>query len=294
MSPQLYQHVPQFGLAQPTLRIVSIRGIELAVWEWPGEGTPLLFAHATGFHARCWDQVIRSLPGRRAIAIDLRGHGHSAKPDPPYPWREFGRDIAEIADLLQVQGAIGVGHSMGGHSIVSSAILRPGLYAAMLLVDPTIFTPELYGATPLESSFILRRRRFWNSPTEMFENFSTRAPFAEWNRDVLRDYCEFGLLPRGSDFELACPPLVEASIYPLSVAPESNLHDEIPSLTQPVVVIRGGIPWKVERFDLNSSPTDPKLASRFPHGRDILLEGRSHYIPMESPEWVAEQIAGLL
>lgn len=267
--------------------------MDLAVWEWPGEGTPLLFAHATGFHGRCWDQVIRALPGRRAIAIDLRGHGRSSKPEPPYLWRSFGRDVAEIAGMLEIRGAIGIGHSMGGHSIVSSAIERPETYSAFCLIDPTIFPPWIYGRAPLESAFITRRRRFWSSPGEMFESFRNRAPFALWNPDVLRDYCEFGLLPSGNEFELACPPLVEASIYPLSVAPESNLHPYLQAITQPAIVMRGGTPWNTERFDLNASPTDPDLASRLPNGRDIFLEGRSHYIPMETPEWVAEQIAQL-
>ncbi|SPE39680.1 Alpha/beta hydrolase fold [Candidatus Sulfopaludibacter sp. SbA3] len=280
----------QFGLTEPVLKILPIRGNDIAIWEWPGEDPPLLFAHATGFHARCWDAVIRRLPGHRAIAIDLRGHGRSAKPDPPYPWRGFGEDVAEIAALLDLRGAVGIGHSMGGHSIVSSALLRPETYASMFLIDPTIFQPEYYGRRPLDSSFILRRRRYWSSPEEMFESFRNRAQFALWHPEVLHDYCEYGLLPAGAEFELACPPLVEASIYPLSAAPESNLHGEMERCTQPVVVVRAGFPWKRETFDLNASPTDPDLASRFPQGCDVLLTGRSHFIPMESPEWVAEEI----
>lgn len=282
--------MPQFGVAAPVLRIVPVRSLDLAVWEWPGEGPPLFFAHATGFHARAWDAVIRRLPGRRALAVDLRGHGRSAKPAPPYPWRAFGQDLAEIAAFLDLRGAIGIGHSMGGHSMVHSAHLRPETYQSLFLIDPTIFPPERYGARPFDSSFILRRRRYWSSPAEMYESFRPRLPFSAWNEEMLRDYCEYGLLPAGEQFELACPPEVEASIYPLSVAPESNLHDEVPGISQPVTVVRGGIPWTAERFNLNSSPTDPNLAARFPRGSDILLTGRSHYIPMEIPEWVAEQI----
>jgi pimeloyl-ACP methyl ester carboxylesterase len=281
-------------VAEPVLRIVPIRGIDLAIWEWPGEGPPLVFAHATGFHARCWDAVIRRLPGRRAIAIDLRGHGRSGKPDPPYPWRSIGQDVAEIAALLDLHSAIGIGHSMGGHSIVCSALLRPATYAALFLIDPTIFPPGYYGKAPLDSTFILRRRRYYSSLAEMLDRFRTREPFVKWHREVFRDYCEYGLLPAGDEFELACPPLVEASIYPLSVAPESDLNSELGSFPGPVVVVRGGIPWKMGTFDLNASPTDPDLAARFPQGRDVLLAGRSHFIPMEIPEWVAEEVAGLL
>src|SRR4051794_4908927 len=109
---------------QPSLTMLPVRGLDVAVWDWPGAGPPLLFAHATGFHGRCWDQVIRRLPGRRAIALDFRGHGRSSKPEPPYPWREFGEDLAEVARQLDLRDAVGVGHSMGGHSIVLAAALR--------------------------------------------------------------------------------------------------------------------------------------------------------------------------
>src|SRR5581483_10324419 len=192
-----------------------------------------------------------------------------------------------------IESAIGVGHSMGGHSIVSSALTRPETYRALFLIDPTIFPPELYGAPRLNSAFILKRRRYWESPDAMYERFSTRAPFSLWDTEVLRDYCNYGLLPAGAEFELACPPLVEASIYPLSVAKESDLTADLESIATPTIIVRGGVPWNRETFDLNASPTDPNPAARFPNAHDILLTGRSHYIPMEIPEWVAEQLLQL-
>src|SRR5205823_3346713 len=154
---------------RPSLSNLTVNGLELALWDWPGDGPPLLFAHATGFHGRCWDQVIRSLPGRRAIAVDLRGHGRSAKPAPPYRWRDFGHDLVEVARQLDLTGAVGVGHSMGGHSIALAAALLPRAFSALLLLDPTIFTPEYYGQpTRHDASFVLKRRNRWASPGEMF------------------------------------------------------------------------------------------------------------------------------
>lgn len=274
----------------PLLRSIALDDLELAYWEWPGEGPPLLFVHATGFHGRCWDQVIRHFPGRRAIAPDLRGHGRSPKPDPPYHWQDFSRDLVQFAAALELRGAIGIGHSMGGHTVVAAAAQRPQTFASLVLVDPTIFAAERYGQAPLDASFIARRRNEWSSPAEMYERFHDRLPFARWNPDVLRDYCEFGLLPRNGGFVLACPPAIERSIYGHSTEPAADLHPVAPSIRQPVVVIRGGIPWAADRFNLDASPTDPGLASLFPNGRDLLLEGRSHYIPMESPELVAKAV----
>jgi lipase len=278
-------------VAEPELKLID----GFAVWDWPGDGRPLFLSHATGFHGRCWDEIARKFPGRRVIAPDMRGHGRSQKPDPPYSWRVFGSDLAEIAGALDLNGAIGVGHSMGGHSIVACAIERPQTFSAMVLVDPTIFTCEYYGAARFhDTSFIARRKNVWKSADEMFHRFHKRPPFDHWQPQILRDYCEYGLLPEGDHLVLACPPHIEASIYQNSNAPDANLYEWIPSITVPVTVMRGGREWRMDLFDLHSSPTAPDLAAKFPCGRDLLLEGRSHYIPMEAPEVIGQEVRSLL
>lgn len=280
----------------PDLKLVSgcAAGVELAVWEWPGADPPLLFAHATSFHGRCWDQIIRMLPERRCLAVDARGHGRSGKLGPPYRWRDFGRDLACVAGHLAVRDAIGIGHSMGGHATVLAASLRPETCRALLLIDPTIFPPETYRTPPFDASFILRRRAEWSSPEEMFERFRDRAPFAAWKLEILHDYCRFGLVANGENLVLACPPEVEASIYTNSTAPESDPYAEVASIAQPVTVLRAGQARKPGSLDLAASPTAPDLAAKFPHGRDVVLPGQSHYIPMELPERVAEEIRRML
>ncbi len=276
----------------PTLRTVPVAGLDIAVWEWPGDGPALFFAHATGFHGRCWDRIAQHFPGRRRLAIDFRGHGRSGKPAPPIPWDGFGHDLTAVAVALDVRGAIGIGHSMGGHSVVAAALLRPQTFSALVLVDPTIFPPEYYGTSSLDASFVLRRRNRWTSPLEMIERFRDRPPFATWQPEILRDYCEYGLLPDGDAYVLACPPAVEASIYEHSSAPGSNLHAGIPTLHHPVTVMRAAALAKPGTLDLNASQTAPGLASEFPNGRDVYLPGRNHYIPMEWPEGVVAEIVG--
>ena len=92
---------------------------------------------------------------------------------------------------------------------------------------------------------------------------------------------------------LACPPAVEASIYRDLKAAGANIYPEVAQIQQPVVVMRAGTERKPGVFDLAASPTASDLASRFAHGRDIVLPEASHFIPMEQPERVAEEIAKL-
>ncbi|HEX5229300.1 MAG TPA: alpha/beta hydrolase, partial [Bryobacteraceae bacterium] len=117
---------------------VSVNGVEIAVWEWAGADPPVLLCHATGFHGRIWDEIVARLAGRRCIAFDARGHGRSSKPAPPYHWRNFGADVAALADELGLCGAVGVGHSQGGHAVTLASALRPDAFGALVLLDPVI------------------------------------------------------------------------------------------------------------------------------------------------------------
>jgi lipase len=277
---------------------VLVNGVEIALWEWPGQGPPVFFCHAAGFHARIWDQVIARLPGtRRCYAFDARGHGRSSKPCPPYAWRDFGADAAAVAGSLGLSGALGVGHSMGGHAVTLAASLRPGAFAALLLIEPVIRSKEQYTGPWTQAHFVAKRRNRWTSPEEMFESFASRSPFDAWDRGVLRDYCQYGLVPdgadHGTDYILACPPEIEASIYEASPAVESNIYPEIATIPIPVHVVRAGR-FRDAANVMGSSPTAPNLAASFAHGTDTLLAGHSHFIPMESLELVAKLIADSL
>jgi pimeloyl-ACP methyl ester carboxylesterase len=274
-------------LSLPSLRMVPPG---LAVWEWPGHRSPLLFAHATGFHGRVWDHVVRLFPGRHSLAIEFSGHGRSRKPNPPIPWRTFAEDVLAVARHYSPRGVIGIGHSMGGHALAAAAGLSPETFGSLVLVDPVILPAEQYGAQPLDAAFIQRRRNRFGSAQEMFERFRPRAPFSTWSEDVLRSYCEYGLVPDSSDYILACPPPTEAAIYALSNAPESNIYPLISTIQIPVTVLRAGRGAVPGPFDPTASPTAHDLPSRFPNCKETVPANNTHFIPMESPETVADAI----
>src|SRR5438552_6879796 len=140
----------------PVERRVTANGVELALFELPGEDPPIFFCHATGFHARCWDQVIARLPGRHCFALDSRGHGRSSKPAPPYSWRNVGEDVAHVAGNLGLSGAIGVGHSMGGHAVTLAAALAPSAFSELLLLDPVIRPEAEYVGTWQQAQFVAK------------------------------------------------------------------------------------------------------------------------------------------
>ena len=285
----------------PSEHRVRANGIELAYFEWgaPVAGQPsLLFAHATGFHARVFDSVIRRLGERHVISLDQRGHGRSEKPAITH-WQPFGADLAVLVKALDLHDLVGVGHSMGGHAMVEAAAASVGRFLRLVVIDPVIASPDDYGEGGwsieglggMQHPVAKRKSRF-ASPHAMFERFADREPYVVFERDALRDYCQYGLLPAddGDGFVLACPPQIEASIYMTS---RSNpvVYESVRRLAIPVLILRAKAP-PADRtvMDFSSSPTWPGLVGEFKRGREVHLAEHTHFLPMEIPERVAALI----
>ncbi len=274
-------------------------GARITYFEWGDIGAPaVLLIHATGFHARCWDQTISHLPqGLHVVAVDLRGHGRSEKRGHISDWTVPAQDIRELVAHLQLAGAIGAGHSMGGHTLVQVAAASPGAFSRLVLVDPVMMSPEIYDApNPWPAHVehpVARRRNNWSSWQDMHEAFRNRKPYALWQPEVLIDYCRHGVLPdaEGTGVELACPPAIEASIY--KAATGRNIHALTAGITIPVDVLRARQrdPGPRDVRDFSASPTWEHLAASFAQGRDIFLPHLTHFIPMQDPALVARYIA---
>lgn len=285
----------------PIHHCIAINGITASVYEWGAAGDAhrptFLLAHATGFHARCWDGVIAHLGARHIVAVDQRGHGRSDKVFPVH-WQDFGQDLAALIRALDLTDVIGVGHSMGGHAITQAAAAEPQRFQRLVLIDPVIVSPEEYaaaGGATLASAWqhpTAKRRNRWASPDEMFERFKDRPPFAAWDRDVLRNYCEYGLLPdaSGDGFVLACPPEFEAAVY-TAARGNGAVYDSVRAIEVPVLLVRVMEPPPDRNWmDFRYSPTWPGLITHFRSGRELHLPEETHFLPMEKPEVVAKLI----
>ncbi len=275
-----------------------LRDIEIAWFEWGDpSGQPVVMAHATGFHARCWDAVAKALGSDyRAIALDQRGHGRSGKAG-PYDWRVFGADLSAFVDGLGLSRVVGVGHSMGGHAMVQAASDRVEQFERLVLVDPVILPPEAYPDWHRERPWasadahpVARRKAEFSTWIEFHHRLRARSPFTLWRADVLRDYCRHGVLPKpGGGVTLACPPAVESAIYLGSGG--TDIYSEIRGLPHEVLVIRAP-PRNAarEQMDFSRSPTWEQLAAAFPRGRDLFRPDLTHFIPMQAPDFVADAI----
>jgi pimeloyl-ACP methyl ester carboxylesterase len=279
-------------------RSYAVSDIALVVHEWaaPGSAAPLVFAHATGFHARVWDAVIARLRRHPAYAIDLRGHGRSGG-GPISDWRIMAGDVAQFLDQAGIAGAVGIGHSMGAHTLLQVAADKPGCFARLVLFDPVILAPEFYASTePIYTADnphpAIRRKRNFASVEEMIARFRDRDPYRLFDPQVFEDYCRHGLRPAasGEGLELACTPEMEASIYSSSRS-NGGILEAARTVDIPVLVVRA---QRGALNDFKSSPTWPELASLLPQGTDLHRPDRTHFHPLEDPADAARIIAGFI
>ena len=275
---------------------VEIGDIELSLLEWAGSGDPILLLHATGFHSRCWTQVVKRLPNRHIYAVDLRFHGRSESKGVP-DWQLMAADIQLLIAQLQLTRLVGVGHSIGGHLIARAAANAPERFKHLVLIDPVIMSAQRYAQFQTYSGHlqardhpVSKRKNQWRDAQEMYERFKGKVPFNTWQPAVLRDYCDYALRPQDANAlqQLACDPINEASIY-MNQKGNETILSELPRITTPVTLLRAP-PGDESLPNLSTSPTWPGLAAALPDCQEVYLPQLNHFIPMQDPALVAKYI----
>lgn len=133
---------------------LTVQGVEYRVYfEEVGQGIPVICQHTAGSDGRQWRHLLEDpeLTSRyRFVAYDLPYHGKSVPPLGKKWWSErysltqsFLVDfVATMAAALDMEGGIYMGCSMGGHLAPDLALLRPGLFRAVISVEGGLATHD--------------------------------------------------------------------------------------------------------------------------------------------------------
>lgn len=108
------------------------------------DGVPLLLIHGQGV---AWQQYYPVLPALaedyRVFAVDVYGHGGSARVPAKYTAAAIGADLARFVEQVIGEPVMVAGHSSGGQLAAWLAGHRPDLVRGVLLEDPPMFTTLL-------------------------------------------------------------------------------------------------------------------------------------------------------
>lgn len=96
-----------------------------------------LLVHGLASNARTWDGVGRALADAEqlAFAVDLRGHGHSSKPDEGYDVATVADDLCRLIACVAQQPVVLAGQSWGGNVVIEAAARCPQRIGSVAGVD---------------------------------------------------------------------------------------------------------------------------------------------------------------
>lgn len=122
----------------------TINGLEIHYRE-KGEGFPVVLVHGFTGNSRNWALTVPVLTRQfRTISVDMRGHGHSAKPvrREDYTLEAMADDVYALLQHLGVRECYLAGHSMGGMVSQHIVLDNPELVRALVLVDTAAEIPD--------------------------------------------------------------------------------------------------------------------------------------------------------
>jgi 3-oxoadipate enol-lactonase len=235
------------------------------------EKPALLFANSLGSDVRIWDDLAARLAGSyHLIRYDLRGHGLSEAPPPPYSAADLAGDVVAILDRLDIRQAIVCGVSVGGLIAQAVAINHPERVRALVLSDTgaKIATAEAWQqridkvrAEGVDSLVQMTMERWFSA------GFRARCP---------ADVRGYSLMLRQSS--------ADGYLGVCAALRDTDLRVAVGRIKQPILVLCGA-------EDIATPPDlGRELAGLIPGAQFSLIDKAAHLPGIEQPDAVAERM----
>jgi pimeloyl-ACP methyl ester carboxylesterase len=299
---------PEAGFLQDT-RFLKSSPSGVPYLDWGGLGPVLHFAHANGFPPGTYSSFVARLTDRFHVlgcesrplwgTQDSRTDGGVEHRAAQFRhWRELAGDLARFLSEMGLRGIIGAGHSLGAVTTLYCAAANPGLFRALVLIDPVIIPAYMAPIVAVAKWLHLtsrtrlprgarRRQVDWPNREVLFRAYRAAPVFARWQEPFLRDYVASGTVqePAGG-VRLRYPPEWEARIFETVPA---DVWLAIPRLRHiPLLVVRG------EHSGTYRRDTMRLMRWLLPQGRFLEIAGADHFVPMSQPEETVAAIKAFL
>jgi pimeloyl-ACP methyl ester carboxylesterase len=271
---------------------VSLNGSRLWVGEQPGEGTAIVLMHGFPDNHHLYDRLLPYLGGRHIVTFDFLGWGDSDKPhDHDYTADAQTQELDRVIAGLQLDRVILVAHDASGPPAIDWALAHPERVERLVLLNTyyslmrSLRPPEAIWlfATPgvrrisrwfsrRFDNWLFRRLYFWQVG-RFFRDAEVRAEFLP----VL--YRQFTQRPSAQRAFFG----LNEDLLP-TLRQRTTRTDDLRRFDRPVRIVFGGAdPY------LNADVARD-LAALFPHAELHLLAGARHFVQMDEPARVAQEI----
>lgn len=290
-------------------RASSSDGVSVAVRKYDAIGSAdrarvVLLVHANGFHGGVFEPVCERLCelGWTCYAMDLRGHGASTAPtNGRMEWSALADDVQAVVTSLGLHRCHALGHSCGGHALLTVEARRPGTFASIYAFEPIFVvkqeevpdldvspgSPLMTHTQYLVKSATRRRSRF-ASTAEALEAYKSKPPMNTWNAEALNAYVNKGGFVSDVDgVRLACTAETEIAVYNAGDK-ETTAFGELPKVTCPVAVAKGASLASDGKTFIYSAVIAPAIVAAVRDGTLVEFPDNGHLGPMESPRDVAD------
>ncbi|MDM8164850.1 alpha/beta hydrolase [Roseovarius sp.] len=257
-------------------------GVRLATYAEGPEGAPaLLFIHGWAQQSVCWRPVMDRLKDRfRVVAMDLRGHGASDKPEGEGPYTDtalWADDVTAVIEGYGLEKPVLVGWSYGSRVIASylsvhgdgalgGVVLAGGILTIGAAREDWMVGPSSPGVQRDLYTGDLPRRL---AATAKFVRECTAQPL---------DTQAYGELVGAN---MLCPPHVRRALF----APTWDFRPVYAAMTCPGLVIHG------VQDEVVSAATGEAAAKLMQDARYLPYDGTGHAPFLENPDRFAADVA---
>lgn len=250
-----------------------------------------VLVHGLASNARMWDGVGQALAsaGHRAVAVDLRGHGHSDKPRDGYDMGTVAADIRALLPRIDERPVVLAGQSWGGNVVFEAASRSPDDVRAVCGVDG--------GAIRLVDAYPEWER----CAMELAPPLLTGTPvedIEQWLREAHPDWSDAAIEGAMANFEVRA----DRSVTPwlsrerhLRILRSLWAHDPrplYPRLTMPSLLIAAGGGETGRRAHLRQHWFE-EAADLLPAGEVVWLPDADHDVHAQQPNRTAELLLRL-
>jgi len=237
-----------------------------------GDGEPLVLIHGVGMRLEAWAPQIASLSGgKRVIAVDMPGHGESAKLPVGSRLEEFVAWFGRFLDEMEIEATNVAGHSMG-------ALVSGGAAATFgQRIKRVAYLNGVFRRDPEAKAAVLAR-----AAAIPVAGVDKEGPLARWFGDDPGSNAARELTRKWLNL---VDPEGYAVAYAAFAGGDETYADGWKDVQGPALFLTGS-------DDPNSTPLmATQMAALAPKGRVRIVEGHRHMVNLTAPEIVNSLLA---